>query len=196
MIRDLACWTRLRDPLNRRRVSAFDRRWGVHVWGASACTAPLFPPIPQVRNRRVKTLLLMNPDLTGGFDLEKLKPLGSRADVDRRIKGVFGSRLPAKLEIGTEDPVRQISIALPTEASAAFDALRRLCDQTGWRLFDRDAGRFLDLASAKPLSKPMAPPPMFQWWTGLPSAVRVLVGLAVAFMLFYILVLDWVLSWH
>ena len=33
-------------------------------------------------------------------------------------------------------------------------------------------------------------------WTGLPSAVRVVLGLVVAFAIFYIYVLNWVLSWH
>ena len=144
----------------------------------------------------MKTLLLMNPDLSSGFDLERLKPLGSRAEVDRQIQRVFGTRRPAKLEIGDEEPVRQITVVLASQSSAVFEPLRTLCDRTGWRVFDRDAGRFIDLTSAKPLAKPLAAPPMFQWWTGLPSAVRVALGLVVAFAIFYIYVLNWVLSWH
>jgi hypothetical protein len=144
----------------------------------------------------VKTLLLMNPDLSSGFDLERLKPLGSRAEVDRQIQRVFSTRRPVKLEIGDEEPVRQITVVLASQSSAVFEPLRTLCDRTGWRVFDRDAGRFIDLTSAKPLGKPLAVPPMFQWWTGLPSAVRVVLGLVVAFAIFYIYVLNWVLSWH
>src|SRR6185436_5484215 len=138
----------------------------------------------------------MNPDLSAGFDLERLKPLGSKADVHRQIHSVFGARPPIELEIGHEEPVRQITVVLPPDPRAVFARLRTLCDRTGWRVFNRDAARFIDLASAKPLVKPTAAPPMFQWWTGLPSAVRVGLGLVVAFAIFYIYVLNWVLSWH
>lgn len=138
----------------------------------------------------------MNPDLSSGFDLERLKPLGSKADVQRQTQSVLGARARVTLEIGDEEPVRQIVVVLPSDPSAALGPLRVLCDRTGWRVFDRDAGRFLDLASARPLVKPTAAPPMFQWWTGLPSAVRVVVGLVVVFAIFYIYVLNWVLSWH
>src|SRR5262245_26388234 len=95
-----------------------------------------------------------------------------------------------------ENPVRQITVVLRSESDAPLEPLRRLCDQNGWRVFDRDAGRFLDLSSPKPLAKPVAAPPMFQWWTGLPSAARVIVGLIVVFAIFYIYLLNWVLSWH
>jgi hypothetical protein len=138
----------------------------------------------------------MNPNLSSGFDLERLKPLGSKADVQRQTQSVFGARIRVKLEIGDEEPVRQITLVLPSDPTSALGALRILCDRTGWRVFDRDAGRFLDLASARPLAKPMAAPPMFQWWIGLPSPIRVFVGLVVVFAIFYIYVLNWVLSWH
>jgi hypothetical protein len=144
----------------------------------------------------LKSLILLHPDLSAGFDLERLKPLGSKAEVTRRIQSVLAGRSPVKVELGAEEPVRQVTVVIAEESAATFDPLRRLCDQTGWRLYDRDAGRFLDLTSARPLEKPLAAPPMFQWWTGLPSIVRVLVGLAVVFTIFYIYVLNWVLSWH
>jgi hypothetical protein len=144
----------------------------------------------------VKTLLVLSPDLAAGFDLERLKPLGSRSAVEARTRKAFGARESVRLDLGTDNPVRQIVVTLPPSPDRTLHALRLLCQDTGWQLFDRDAGRFLDVTAAEPLAPAAAKARPFQWWTGLPPTVRVLIGAGIAFLLFYIWVDAWVLSWH
>ena len=143
-------------------------------------------------------LVLFKMDLSHGFDLDRLQPLGSRLDVEARIRAALGPRPAIRFKFAdTGDAVTEIGVEVhPGRSADTFGLLRRLCDETGWSVFDRDMGRFLDLTLDNPLNPPVAAAPPFHWWTGLPSWVRLAIGLALAFLLLYSLVADWLWSWN
>jgi hypothetical protein len=143
-------------------------------------------------------LVLLKLDLSHGFDLDRLQPLGSRRDVEARIRAALGPRPAVRFRFAdTDNAVTEIGVELPPGRSAdTFGLLRQLCDENGWSAFDRETGRFLDLTLANPLKPPVTAAPPFHWWTALPSWVRLAIGLALGLLIFYSLVVDWISSWN
>jgi len=143
-------------------------------------------------------LVLLKLDLSQGFDLDRLQPLGSRPAVEARIRSTLGPRPAVHFTFAdTGDAVTEIGVELaPDHPADTFKVLRRLCEATGWSAFDRETGRFLDLALDNPLKPPVAAAPPFHWWTGLPSWVRLAIGLALGFLILHVLVIDWIWSWN
>jgi hypothetical protein len=97
-------------------------------------------------------------------DLESAPPLGERRDVRERVSAAIGRADPAgngraivrgpdwslALNFGEEDPVWTIAIEARGDGSA--DALERLAQETGWRIFVPRLGRFADPAALRELT--------------------------------------------
>jgi hypothetical protein len=157
--------------------------------------------------------VLLKLDLAGGFDLDCPSALGTMAEVQERIRtglpseaavrfharadgGYTLSDRALRFAVENSEPVVEVAVDVSDNHAEAFGHLRALCEQTGWTLFDRGTGRFIDLGAAAPLRPPSVSTRPFQWWTGLPSWVRIVVGLAIGWILLYSLIWQWIASWQ
>ena len=158
-------------------------------------------------------LVLVRLDLAKGFDLDSPATLGSAAEVQAQIRNAFPSDSSIRFNdrgdgvlsagggsirfsIAGADAVVEVGVEISGRRPDAFKKLEALCAATGWRLFDRASGRFLDLDQTDPTRPREAAAPMFLWWTALPAWIRVAIGLLIAWVLLYIQITQWVLSWH
>jgi hypothetical protein len=84
--------------------------------------------------------------------------------------------------VGTTGDIAEVAVRVQGQHTEAFRLLRRICDRTGWTLYDQAKGRFPDLSAANPMRTVSSAPP-FHWWTRLPAWVRILIGLFIGWLL-------------